>query len=141
VWWLLQIESDHLPNRRSLADLLAKRYDELMREDAIPLEAEITVSQLREEETLGRALERYHRVRLRRYSDVVGVVVDASEWHRLTSLIATLEQQVADLEEANLRALVARRAERAHFERGEPGRTAAILDEVEAEVLGGGAPN
>lgn len=113
----------------------------MVREDAIPLGAEITVSQLREEETLGRALEQYHRVRVRRYSDVVGVIVDTGEWNRLTSLIATLEQRVEDLEESNLRALVARRAEQAHFERGAPGRTAAILDEVEAEVIGGGAPN
>jgi hypothetical protein len=114
--------------------------DPMVREDAIPLGAEITVSQLREEETLGRALSRYHRVRLRRYSDVVGVVVDTGEWHRLTSLIAALEQRVEELEEASLRALVARRAQQAAFEPGTPGRTAAIFDEVETEV-GGRAPN
>jgi hypothetical protein len=113
----------------------------MVREDAIPLGAEITVSQLREEETLGRVLAQYHRVRLRRYSDVVGVVVDTGEWHRLTSLIATLEQRVEDLEESNLRALVALRAEQAHFERGAPGRTAAIFDEAETSVAGGGAPS
>lgn len=106
----------------------------MRREDAIPLGAEITVSQLREEETLGRILEQYHRVRLRRYSDVVGVVVDAGEWGRLTSLISTLEQRVEELEEASLRALVSQRARDAHFEPGAAGRTAAILDEVEAEV-------
>jgi RNA:NAD 2'-phosphotransferase (TPT1/KptA family) len=111
----------------------------MVREDAIPLGAEITVSQLREEETLGRALERYHRVRLRRYSDVVGVIVDTGEWNRLTSLIAALEQRIEDLEESNLRALVARRAEQARFEPGAPGRTAALFEQAEAEAADGGA--
>ena len=127
-------------HRRSIAKSHRKSYRVGMgREDAIPLGAEITVSQLREEETLGRFLEQYHRVRLRRYSDVVGVVVDAGEWGRLTSLISTLEQRVEELEEASLRALVSQRARDAHFEPGVPGRTAAILDEVEAEA-GRGAP-
>jgi hypothetical protein len=101
--------------------------------------AEITVSQLREEETLGLALEQHHRVRLRRDSDIVGVVVDIEEWHRLTSLIAMLERRVEELEEANLRALVSRRAERGSFEPGKPGRGATLLDEVAAEVSRGGA--
>ena len=113
----------------------------MLREDAIPLGAEISVSQLREEETLGRLLERFHRVQLRRYSDVVGVVVDAGEWRRLTSLIATLEQRVEELEEGSLRALVARRAQESHFEAGTSGRTTAILNEVEAEVVGDGTTN
>lgn len=106
----------------------------MAREDAIPLEAEITVSQLREEDTLGRTLERYHRVRLRRYSDVVGVVVDTDEWRRLTSLIETLEQRIEEFEEGALRALVAARAQQARFEAGSPERVAAIFDEVEAET-------
>lgn len=111
----------------------------MVREDAIPLGAEISVSQLREEDTLTRVLAQYHRVRLRRYSDVVGVVVDAGEWQRLTSLIETLARRVDELEEDRLRALVARRAQEARFEPGAPGSAAFILDEVESEVGKSGA--
>lgn len=113
----------------------------MLREDAIPLGAEITVSQLREEETLGRLLGQYHRVQLRRYSDVVGVVVDTGEWRRLTLLIATLEQRVEELEEGALRALVARRAQEAHFEPGTSGRATAVFDEIETDVAGDGTAN
>jgi hypothetical protein len=106
-------------------------------EDAIPLEAELTVSQLRDEKAVGAKLRRWHRVRVRRYGEVLGVLLDRTEWRRLTSRLAQLESQIADYEEAGQRALVRKRAE-GNFEAGKPGRAEAIFDEAEAAVAAAG---
>ncbi|HEY0615268.1 MAG TPA: hypothetical protein VGC96_11525 [Candidatus Elarobacter sp.] len=64
---------------------------------------------------------------------------NTGEWHRLRSLITTLEQRIEDLEGSSLRAVVARRADHANFEPGTPGRTEAILGEVDGGAAGDGA--
>lgn len=102
-------------------------------EDAIPLEAELTLSELRDEKIVGSKLREFHRVRIRRYREIVGVLLDRTEWQRLIARIVTLEDQVAEFEEAALRALVAKRA-RGSFEAGSPGRAETIFDEADAAL-------
>ena len=107
-------------------------------EDAIPLEAELTLSELRDEKLVGSKLGEFHRVRIRRYREIVGVLLDRTEWQRLTTRLATLEDEIAELEEAGLRALVAERAA-GPFEAGSPGRAESIFDEADRAVAGRGA--
>lgn len=107
-------------------------------EDAIPLEAELTLSELRDEKVVGSKLRQFHRVRIRRYRDIVGVLLDRSEWQRLTTRLASLEDRVAEYEEAGLRALVAKRTA-GRFEPGAPGRAAGIFDEADAALAARGA--
>jgi hypothetical protein len=103
-------------------------------EDAFPLEAEISLTDLREETSLPVALERFHRLVLRRYGKIMGVVLDQPEWFRLTSRIADLESQVEALEDAALRELVRSRAADADPQPGHPGRYATIFEEAEASA-------
>jgi hypothetical protein len=103
-------------------------------ENAFPLDAEISLTDLREETSLPAALDRYHRLVLRRYGKILGVVLDQPEWHRLTSRIADLESQVEALEDAALRELVRSRAADADPQPGRAGRYATIFEEAEASA-------
>jgi hypothetical protein len=103
-------------------------------EDAFPLEAEISLSDLREEARLPDALERFHRVVLRRYGKIMGVLLAQPEWIRLTARIADLESQVAAYEDDALRALVRARGAEADPQPGYPDRYADLFEEAEASV-------
>ena len=103
-------------------------------EDAFPLEAEISLTDLREETSLPVALERFHRLVLRRYGKIMGVVLDLPEWYRLTGRIADLESQVEALEDAALRELIRSRAADADPHPGHRGRYSTIFEEAEASA-------
>jgi hypothetical protein len=103
-------------------------------EDAFPLEAEITLSDLREEARLTGALERFHRVVLRRYGKIMGVLLTQPEWIRLTARITDLESQVAAYEDDALRTLVRERGAEADPQPGHRGRYADLFEKAEASV-------
>jgi hypothetical protein len=106
-------------------------------ENGFQLEAEISLSDLREEARLPDALERFHRVVLRRYGKVVGILLDQPEWIRLTDRLADLESQVAAYEDDALRAMVRLREADADPRPGHSGRYAKIFEEAESVVSDG----
>lgn len=99
--------------------------------DQFPLQAEITLSEVRSEETLTSRLSQFHRLRLRRRSELVGVLLDVAEWTALVRHIGRLEAEAELREDEAVRALIADRAPHAAFEAGSPERAAEIFDEAD----------
>ncbi len=102
--------------------------------DQFPLEAEISLTDFRSEETVTSRLKAYHRLRVRRRSDLVGVFLDIAEWQHLVRYVARLEDEAEQREDEAVRAIVAARASDAVFEPGSPERVAAIDREYERLV-------
>ncbi len=102
--------------------------------DQFPLEAEISLSDFRSEETLSSRLETFHRLRVRRRNDFVGVFLDVAEWQFLVRYVARLESEVERHEAGAVRAIVAERVPGVAFEPGSPARVAAIDREYERLV-------
>lgn len=83
--------------------------------DGFNMDADITVSELRQEEVLGERLHAHHRLRLRRRNDVLGVIVEAAEWRALSAYVQDLEAQVQRYEDQAVRSLIAQRTPGAQF--------------------------
>jgi hypothetical protein len=102
--------------------------------DQFPLEAEISLTEFRSEETVTGRLRAYHRLRVRRRSDLVGVFLDVDEWHRLVQYVGQLEAESERREDDAARAIVAARAPDAISEPGSANRVAEIDREFERLV-------
>jgi hypothetical protein len=100
--------------------------------DQFPLEAEVTLTELRSEEKLTKRLRAHHRLRVRRRNDLVGVLLDIDEWHQLVHYVAKLEAEAQLREDETARAIIATRAPRAVFAEGSP----EAVDEIEREYQG-----
>jgi hypothetical protein len=94
--------------------------------DQFPLEAEIALSEMRSEETLTRRLQAFHRLRVRRRGDVVGVLLDVDAWQQLVGHVARLEAEVEAREDEVAHMIVEQRAPGATF--------VALSDEQIAEI-------
>jgi hypothetical protein len=108
--------------------------------DQFRLEAEITLSEFRSEATVTSRLLQYHRLRVRRRADLVGVFLDSAAWDELVQLVDGLRAENARLEDEAARAILAERRPAAVFEPGSPKRADAIDAEYErlvAERAGG----
>jgi len=112
---------------------LHSRYDELVMGaiDQFPLEAEIALTELRSEATLTERLRAYHRLRVRRRNDLVGVLIDDEAWHELVRYVERLEAEVERAEDSEVRAIIEARLPGAKFEPGSP----ALVVEIEHERL------
>ncbi|HTU71522.1 MAG TPA: hypothetical protein VMF11_14565 [Candidatus Baltobacteraceae bacterium] len=93
------------------------------------LDADITLSELREEDTLRKRLEAHHRLRVRRRSDVIGVLVDAHAWRAIESHLRELEQVIERYEEQAAHTIVADRAPNANFVPVTP----VVIDDIERQ--------
>lgn len=102
--------------------------------DRFPLEAEISLSDFRSEETLTSRLQTFHRLRVRRRNDFVGVFLDVGEWQSLVGYVAHLEAELELREDEAARAIVAQRIPGATFEPGTPGRASGIDREYQRLV-------
>ncbi len=81
-----------------------------------PLKADISLSDLRSEKMLTSRLAAYHRLRVRRRSDYIGVFLDVAEWRHLVQYIARLESELERREDEAVRAIVVERAAGDNFE-------------------------
>jgi PHD/YefM family antitoxin component YafN of YafNO toxin-antitoxin module len=101
--------------------------------DTFGLDADISVSELRQEDVLDARLQQHHRLRVRRRNDVVGVLVEAEEWRTISAYVRELRQQldraVDELEDAAVRRILAERIPDGEFVQG----TAAVWDEIDRE--------
>ncbi len=95
--------------------------------DGFDLDADITVSELRQEELLDERLHVHHQLRLRRRNEVLGVVVAADHWRELAAYVRQLEAQVERHEDEAVRRLIAQRAPGERFVQATP----AVIDEIE----------
>ena len=93
------------------------------------LDADISVSELREEQLLDERLHAHRRLRLRRRNDVLGVIVAADEWRAHAEYVRELEAQIERHEEQAVRALVTERAARAKFVPA----TSKVVKEIDRE--------
>jgi hypothetical protein len=94
--------------------------------DQFSLEAEISLSEFRSEATVTSRLLQFHRLRVRRRADLVGVFLDSGAWQELVALVDRLHAEVARLEDEAARAILAERFPDAVFEPGSPERVTAI---------------
>lgn len=97
--------------------------------NGFPLDAEITVSELRQEELLGERLHAFRRLRLRRRNALLGVLVEASEWRALEAYVHGLEEQLERYEDQSVRAIITQRAPVATFVQA----TSDTIDEIELQ--------
>ena len=88
--------------------------------DGFPLDAEITISELRQEELLGERLHTFGHLRLRRRNALLGVLVEAGEWRALEEYVHGLEQQLERHEDQAVREIIAQRAPNATFVQATP---------------------
>jgi hypothetical protein len=103
--------------------------------DQFPLEAEISLTDFRSEEKVTSRLQAHHRLRVRRRSELVGVLLDIDEWQHIVRHVARLEAEAEQREDEAVRAIVAVRAPGAVFEPGSPERVAEIDREYERLVM------
>lgn len=96
--------------------------------------AEIALSDFRSEGTVVSRLETFHRLRVRRRSDVVGVFLDVAEWQSLVKYVARLENELERHDSEAVRTIVSERALGAAFEPGSHERMADIDREYERLV-------
>jgi hypothetical protein len=87
--------------------------------DDFNLDADISVSELRQDDVLDARLRTFHRLRLRRRNDVLAVVVQADTWRTLAAHVRNLEAQLERFEDAEALALVRERSS-ATFVRATP---------------------
>ena len=102
--------------------------------DHFALEAEISLTEFRSEETVTSRLRAHHRLRVRRRSDLLGVFLDVGEWQHLVRYVARLEAEAEQREDEAVRAIVAERGPGAAFEPGSSARVADIDREYERIV-------
>ncbi len=102
--------------------------------DQFPLEAEISLTEFRSETTVTGRLRAYHRLRVRRRGDLVGVFLDVDEWQRLVQYVGQLEAESERREDDAARAIVAARAPDAVFEPGSANQVEEIDREFERLV-------
>jgi hypothetical protein len=95
--------------------------------DGFDLDADISVSELRQEDVLGERLGAHRRLRLRRRNDILGVVVSADEWRAHTDYVRDLEARVERHEDDAVRALISERAPHAQFVPATP----EVIDDIE----------
>jgi PHD/YefM family antitoxin component YafN of YafNO toxin-antitoxin module len=79
------------------------------------LDADISVTELRNEEALTQRLHDHDALRLRRRNEVLGVVVSAEKWRRITQALEAYEATIEEHEEEAVRSLIAARASSAKF--------------------------
>jgi hypothetical protein len=99
--------------------------------DQFPLDAEISLSEVRSEQTLTDRLRAHHRLRLRRRNELVGVLLDRDAWTALVRYVDRLEAEAELREDEAARLLIAEREPRAAFEPGSSERAAEIFDEAD----------
>jgi hypothetical protein len=97
--------------------------------DQFSLEAEISLTEFRSEHTVTSRLQKHHRLRVRRRSDLIGVFLDAAEWQQIVQHVARLENEVERRDDDAARAIIATRTPGAVFEAG----SARRADEIERE--------
>lgn len=102
--------------------------------DRFGLEAEITLSEFRSEAAVTSRLLQFHRLRVRRRADFVGVLLDSDAWQELVRLVDGLQAENARLEDEAARAILAERLPGAVFEPGSSERADAIDREYERLV-------
>jgi len=83
--------------------------------DDFHLDADITVSELRQEDVLDERLRAFHRLRVRRRNDILGVLVEADAWREISAYVRDLEQQLEQHEGEAVRQLLAIRLSGAEF--------------------------
>jgi len=104
--------------------------------DGFALDADITLSELRQEDVLDARLRTFHRLRLRRRNELVGVVVDAESWRQIEAYVRQLEERIEHLEDATARAVITSRAPDATFVELTANDIADIDREYQALVRG-----
>lgn len=102
--------------------------------DRFQLGAEISLTDFRSEETVRSRLRAFHRLQVRRRSELVGVFLDVDEWHELVRYVTRLETEAERREDQAARAIVDARAPGITFEPGSPKRVAEIDREYGALV-------
>ncbi len=96
--------------------------------DDFHMDADITVSELRQEDVLAERLHAFHRLRVRRRNDVLGVLVEADAWRAISAYVRDLEEQVERHEDEAVRQIIAQRSD-AQFEPATPD----VIAEIERE--------
>ena len=99
--------------------------------DGFPLDADISLAEVRSEPILNSRLQTHHCLRLRRRNEVIGVLVDRAAWDQLVSYVRHLEHEADRREDEAVGALVAERSPKAAFEPGTPERAADIFEEAD----------
>ena len=79
------------------------------------LDAEIGMSELRNEETLTERLHEHPALRLRRRNEMLAVLVTPERWRKILQTIRDLEDAVDRYEQAVVQGVIAERAAKAHF--------------------------
>ena len=102
--------------------------------DQFAAEAEISVTDFRSEKKLTESLRTYHRFRVRRRNDLLGVFLDREEWGRLVRHVARLEAEAERREDEAVCQIIAARAPGASFEPGSQERVAEIEREYQRLV-------
>jgi len=92
----------------------------------IDVDAEITVSELRSEETFDQRLQAHSALRLRRRNDLLGVIVSTERWKSIEETIRNLNAALEKLEDAATLALIEQRVANATY--------APVTDEVWADI-------
>jgi PHD/YefM family antitoxin component YafN of YafNO toxin-antitoxin module len=92
----------------------------------IDVDAEITVSELRSEETLDQRLQHHSALRLRRRNDLLGVIVSTERWKSIEETIRNLNAALEQLEDAATLALIEQRVTTATY--------VPVTDEVWSDV-------
>ncbi len=99
--------------------------------DQFPLEAEISLTEFRSEDTVTSRLRDHHRLRVRRRGDLIGVFLDVDAWRGLVRHVECLEAEAEQREMEIARAIVDARAPHAEFRSGSAGAVEAIDKEYE----------
>lgn len=107
--------------------------------DHFQLGAEISLTEFRSEKTVTDRLAAYHRLQVRRRSELVGVILDVDEWRQLVRYVATLEAENEQAEDEAARAIIAARADAVL----EPGSDELIaeIDRVYEKLLAEKSPS
>jgi hypothetical protein len=102
--------------------------------DQFPIDAEISLSEVRSEQTLTDRLHAFHRLRVRRRSDVVGILLDRDAWDELVTYVHRLEAEADRREDDAVRRIITERLPHAEFEPGSAERAADIFAEADRAV-------
>lgn len=97
--------------------------------DQFPLDAEISLTEFRSEDTVTSRLRHHHRLRVRRRGDLIGVFLDVDAWRGLVRYVESLEADAEERESEIVRAIVDARAPNAEFRAGSPDVVTAIDEE------------